>query len=83
MLHEALADYLEKIEQAILHCGNAYVERYIEEIVTSERVNLRIRLRVAQQTSCVHASVLLCGMASSGSDLVASWALSASSSSNS
>ena len=48
MLHEALADYLEKIEQAILHCGNAYVERYIEEIVTPERVNLRIRLRFEQ-----------------------------------
>ena len=37
MLHEALANYLEKIKQAILQCGNAYVERYIEEIVTSER----------------------------------------------
>ena len=48
MLHEALADYLEKIEQAILHCGNAYVERYIEEIVTPEQVNLRIRLRFEQ-----------------------------------
>ena len=45
MLHEALADYLEKIEQAILQCANAYVERYIEEVVTSERVNLQIRLR--------------------------------------
>ena len=31
MLHETLADYLEKIEQAILQCDNAYVERYIEE----------------------------------------------------
>ena len=48
MLHEALADYLEKIEQAILQCANAYVERYIEEVVTSERVNLRIRLRFEQ-----------------------------------
>ena len=48
MLHETLADYLEKIEQAILQCGNAYVERYIEEIVTSERANLRIRLRFEQ-----------------------------------
>ncbi len=48
MLHEALADYLGKIEQAILQCDNAYVEHYIEEIVTSERVNLRIRLRFEQ-----------------------------------
>ena len=28
MLHEALADYLERVEQAILQCRNAYVERY-------------------------------------------------------
>ena len=48
MLHEALAEYLEKIERAILQCGNAYVERYIEEVVTSERANLRIRLRFEQ-----------------------------------
>ncbi|MCY4389117.1 MAG: DUF6516 family protein [Desulfurellaceae bacterium] len=48
MLHKALAEYLEKIEQAILQCDNAYVERYIEEIVTSERANLRIRLRFEQ-----------------------------------
>ena len=29
MLHEALDDYLEKIERAILQCGTAYVERYM------------------------------------------------------
>jgi Family of unknown function (DUF6516) len=45
MLHEPLAQYLERIEQAVLRCSNTYVERYTEEILTSERVNLRIRLR--------------------------------------
>ena len=37
MLHEVLAAYLEKVEQAILQCRNVYVERYVEEILTSER----------------------------------------------
>lgn len=45
MLHETLTDYLRKIEQAVLRCRNVYVERYVEEILTPERVNLRIRLR--------------------------------------
>ena len=48
MLHEILSDYLEKVTQAILQCRNAYVERYVEEILTQERVNLRIRLRFDQ-----------------------------------
>ncbi|NJN22156.1 MAG: hypothetical protein HC812_14430 [Leptolyngbya sp. RL_3_1] len=45
MLHNLLADYLNRVEQAILSCKAAYVERYIEEILTPERVNLRIRIR--------------------------------------
>ena len=48
MLHEALAGYLEKVEQAILRCRSAYVERYVEEVITPERINLRIRLRFEQ-----------------------------------
>ena len=48
MLHEALAGYLEKVEQAVLRCRSAYVERYVEEVITPERVNLRIRLRFEQ-----------------------------------
>ena len=34
--------------QAIIQCRDAYVERYVEEILTPERVNLRIRLRFDQ-----------------------------------
>lgn len=48
MLHEALAGYLERVEQAILRCRRAYVERYVEEVIAPERVNLRIRLRFEQ-----------------------------------
>jgi hypothetical protein len=45
MLHDKLKDYLNSIEQAILQTSHVYVERYVEEILTSERINLRIRLR--------------------------------------
>jgi len=45
MQHKALAEYLARVEQAILHCRNAYVECYIEEILTPKRANLRIRIR--------------------------------------
>ena len=45
MLPNILSDYLNQVEQAILQCQNAYVERYEEEILTSQRANLRIRLR--------------------------------------
>jgi len=48
MLHEALVQYLARVEQAILRCSNAYVERYTEEILTPQRANLRIRLRFEQ-----------------------------------
>ena len=48
MLHETLAQYLARVEQAILRCRNAYVERYTEEILTPQRANLRIRLRFEQ-----------------------------------
>ena len=48
MLHEALTTYIEKVERAILRCRSAYVERYVEEVITPERVNLRIRLRFEQ-----------------------------------
>ena len=48
MLHETLAQYLARVEQAILRCSNAYVERYTEEILTPQRASLRIRLRFEQ-----------------------------------
>ncbi len=48
MLHKKLESYLNSIELAILECDNVYVERYTEEILTPERVNLRIRLRFSQ-----------------------------------
>jgi hypothetical protein len=40
-----LSNYLNQVEQAIVQCQNAYIELYQEEILTSQRANLRIRLR--------------------------------------
>lgn len=47
-MHKLLMDYLNCVEQAILSCKAAYVEQYIEEILTPERANLRIRIRFEQ-----------------------------------
>ncbi len=44
MLHEALTDYLASADRAIRQRSTTYVERYTEEILTPERVNLRVRL---------------------------------------
>lgn len=45
MLHELLAAYLERVERSVRESSAAYVEHYVEEILTPERVNLRIRIR--------------------------------------
>ena len=47
MLHELLASYLDKVERAVRQCRPAYVEHYVEEVLTPRRVNLRIRIRFA------------------------------------
>ena len=41
----ALSDYLARTERAVLECPDAYIEHYLEEVLTPERVNLRIRIR--------------------------------------
>jgi hypothetical protein len=45
MLLDHLLKYLESVERAIRKLKGAYVERYEEEILTVNRVNLRIRVR--------------------------------------
>ena len=45
MLLEILSRYLKDIEHVVKGLNNAYVERYEEEILTDDRVNLRIRIR--------------------------------------
>ena len=42
---DALAQYLQEIELAIGKLDQAYIECYEEEHLTSERLNLRIRIR--------------------------------------
>ena len=60
MLHKTLKSYLDKVEQAILRYDNVYVERYTEEILTPERVNLRIRLRFSQGCLLeIHEAVII------------------------
>lgn len=48
MLAKILSDYFNQVEQAIVQYQNIYVERYEEEILTPQRANLRIRLRLNQ-----------------------------------
>ena len=45
MLHDKLHSYLEEIEYAVHALEDVYIEVYEEEILTPERVNLRIRVR--------------------------------------
>lgn len=45
MLHEILSQYFEDIEDSIRKLESANVERYEEEVLTSSRANLRIRVR--------------------------------------
>jgi hypothetical protein len=39
--------YLHETEQLLLNCSNAYIEEYSAVILTTERANLRIRIRFA------------------------------------
>lgn len=48
MLPDALRDYFERIESAVLDLEGVYVERYQEEILTADRANLRIRIRFSE-----------------------------------
>ena len=45
MLLDLLLQYLRDVEAAIQRLAGAYVERYEEEIVASNRANFRIRVR--------------------------------------
>ncbi|MDZ7359187.1 MAG: DUF6516 family protein [candidate division KSB1 bacterium] len=45
MPHSLLTQYLREIETAARAITNGHVERYQEEILSSDRANLRIRIR--------------------------------------
>ena len=45
MLLEPLRKYLTEIESAVLLVEEAYIELYEEELLSPERINLRIRIR--------------------------------------
>ena len=45
MLHDILTQYLDSVEAVVRKLKDAYVERYEEEILAFNRINLRIRVR--------------------------------------
>ncbi|MBE9174410.1 hypothetical protein IQ225_02110 [Synechocystis salina LEGE 06155] len=45
MLHNCLDSYLKKVESYLIMLNNVYIEHYLEEILTPNRANLRIRIR--------------------------------------
>ena len=49
LLNPLLSGYLSEIEHAVGELTDAYVELYEEEIITAERANLRIRIRMANE----------------------------------
>lgn len=47
MSRKVIQAYLDEIEQILLNCSNTYVEEYSAVLLTTERANLRIRIRFA------------------------------------
>ncbi|MEY3221774.1 MAG: hypothetical protein RLZZ203_630 [Cyanobacteriota bacterium] len=47
MSRKLIQAYLDETEQLLLNCSNAYIEEYSAVILTTERANLRIRIRFA------------------------------------
>ncbi|MEH1862441.1 MAG: DUF6516 family protein [Nostoc sp.] len=47
MSRKVIQAYLDEVEQVLLNCSNTYVEEYSAIILTTERANLRIRIRFA------------------------------------
>ena len=48
MLLETLSNYLAEVEKALQSLKNCHIEKYEEEILTSGRANLRVRIRFSQ-----------------------------------
>ncbi len=46
---ELIVSYFKEIEHEVLALENAYIENYEEEILTSSRANLRIRIRFSNE----------------------------------
>jgi hypothetical protein len=44
-LRRPLAEYLQQVEESLGALRDAYVECYLEEVLTPERANLRVRVR--------------------------------------
>ena len=49
LLNPALEKYLSDLEMATRGFIDAYIERYEEEVISSDRINVRIRIRMANE----------------------------------
>ncbi|MEH2314377.1 MAG: hypothetical protein V7K35_23940 [Nostoc sp.] len=47
MSRKVIQAYLNEIEQLLFNCCNTYIEEYSAVILTTERANLRMRIRFA------------------------------------
>jgi hypothetical protein len=45
MSRDNFRDYFNRVDQLLENCSNAYVENYSATILTSDRANLKLRLR--------------------------------------
>jgi hypothetical protein len=48
MLLDLLSDYLTEVETAVQSLKDCYIEKYEEEILSTDRINLRVRIRFSQ-----------------------------------
>ncbi len=56
MLRDLLSEHLCAVEAIVRKLKGVYVERYEEEIITDNRVNLRIRIRFKSGYLLVNSS---------------------------
>ena len=59
-MRDTLEDYLNRIEDAVFNSPRASFERYAENAISDERVNLHVRLRMDQgHLSEIREAILL------------------------
>jgi hypothetical protein len=59
MSRKVIQDYLDEIEQLLLNSSNTYIEEYNAVILTTERANLRLRVRFALKYLLAVSEVLV------------------------
>ncbi len=49
MLHKTISEYLELVDELVLRFPDFYVDHYVHEVISRERVNVRFRIRTRQR----------------------------------